>query len=356
MRERQILLYGNPGLSLPSPLVELFAYREMLGMNSIISPAYIKEVFDWAENLALSLATVERQREIFRIAFKSARSKEKSFPVCIHFPLLIYGLFREDIERAVPLAGVTTLFYMGVDLFDDIADGDLPTEVWKGVGAAEINLAAATLFFSLPLLAVRELEIPEITKSKMQDVLARGFLAMASGQHIDLHCAGMEMVSPDEIENSVLSKSGKELATFARLAALLADATGEQVERCASLGKAYGTAIQLTSDVLDIFAAPWSRDLAKGTRTLPIALHMDLLDGAKRENFVKILHQAETDRIAQESVCRHLIKEGIHKKMAFIAELYCGEARMHLDMLGPDRPSSDKLRTEIMEISFFNKV
>ena len=321
-------------------------------MNSVIAPEIIEEAFAGAEKTALALAPGKRQKEILQSAFTAARAKKPGFPVFIHFPLLVYGLFHDDIRPAVPLTGVTTLFFMGIDLFDDIADGDLPGDVWDGVGGDEISLAAATLFFSLPLLAAGDLMTSGSTKSKIQNVLARGFFTMASGQHTDLFYAGAGAVSPDTVEESVRLKAGEELATFARLAALHASASVEEVERCACLGRAAGTAMQLTSDAVDLFASPWSRDLANGTRTLPIALYLDTLDNAGRDDFVRTLDKARTDRAAQETVRRLLTDGGVLRKMACITEMYCGEALMHLDMLGSDRPASGELRSFIRDISF----
>ena len=325
-------------------------------MNSVIVPEYIEDAFAWAEMAVSGIPTGERQKEILQRAFTAAQAREPTFPVFIHFPLLVYGLFHDEIEQAVPLTGVTTLFFMGIDLFDDVADGDLPEDVWDGVGDDEVNLAAATLFFSLPLLAAGNLKTSEITKSTIRDVLAKGFFTMASGQHADLLYTGAGAVSPDTVEDSVRFKAGEELATFARLAALHANASEKNVEHCACLGRAAGTAMQLTSDAVDLFAASWSRDLAKGTRTLPVALYLDSLDDAGRNNFVKILHEARTDRIAQETVRRLLTDGGILRKMACITEMYCGEALMHLDMLGSDRPSADELRSFIRKISFFPRI
>ena len=190
----------------------------------------------------------------------------------------------------------------------------------------------------------------------MQHVLARGFFKMASGQHTDLFCAGTATVSPGRIEDSVRLKAGEELAVFALLAALHASASEDEVKRCISLGKAVGTAMQLTTDAIDLFAAPWSRDLAKGTRTLPVALYLDSLTKTGREDFIKVLHQARTDRISQDVVRRRLVEGGVLQKMACITEMYCGEALMHLDMLDSGRPSVDELRSLIRKISFIPQI
>jgi geranylgeranyl pyrophosphate synthase len=323
-------------------------------MSSVLLPEYREEAFVWAETSAMSHATSGRQRELLKRAFTGARAKDPDFPLFIHFPRLVYGLFCDDIRPAVPMTGVTTLFFMGIDLFDDVADGDLPQEVWEGAGDEEVSLAAATLFFSLPLRAVGDLKTKEITKSKMQAVLGNGFFAMASGQHTDLFYTGAATVSPKTVEESVMLKTGEELATFARLAALYADAPDESVDRCAALGKSFGTAMQLVSDAVDIFVAPWSRDLAKGTRTLPVALYLDSLDEAGREDVLKILALARTDRRMQEVVRGRLIEGGVLQKMACITEMYCGEALMHLDMLGSARPSAGELRSLITRHSFFS--
>jgi geranylgeranyl pyrophosphate synthase len=314
-------------------------------------PDHIDEALSWAEEFALSQASVERQRKILQIAFEALRTKEGGFSVFIHFPLLVYSLFREDLKRAVPLAGLTTLFYTGVDLFDDVADGDLPADAWRGVTSGEVNLAASSLFFSLPMLAIENLQASKNTKSRMRVVLAQGFLEMVSGQHVDLFCAGAENVSPDKIENSVIAKAGGELAFFARLAALLAEAPAEVEEICAKMGRSYGTALQLTSDVHDIFFAPWSRDLASGARTMPIALHLDILEEAEQKDFVVLMDQARTDRHAQEAVRERLIADGVLRKMAMIIEIYCGEALNYLEKINSMSPATAALRAQISSAS-----
>ena len=154
------------------------------------------------------------------------------------------------------------------------------------------------------------------------------------------------------IEASARAKSGEELATFARLAALFAGASGDQVERCASMGRAYGTALQLASDVANLYATGWSRDLAAGTRTLPIALHLRSLDGAGKREFTELLRRARTDRGSQEAVCTRLAEGGVLQRMVLITEMYRGEALMHLDMAGSAGPAADDLRGLIKKGSF----
>ena len=64
---------------------------------------------------------------------------EMGFPApFMALPLLVYAAVRNEEKPAFPLAVATTLLYLGVDILDDLADGDLPAH-WKGRKESEIN-------------------------------------------------------------------------------------------------------------------------------------------------------------------------------------------------------------------------
>ena len=86
------------------------------------------------------------------------------------------------------------------------------------------------------------------------------------------------------------------------LAAAFAGAGAAALDQYDAMGRALGTAVQLTSDCRDLFEAPHSKDLAAGTRTLPIALTLDRLAGNERTEFVALLHRARTDTAAGMAV------------------------------------------------------
>ena len=184
------------------------------------------------------------------------------FPA-IHLPLLVHGALSGDDAPAVPLAGATALVFLGADICDDLADGDMPAH-WANHRPSAISLAATTLLAALPQRAIARLDAPPTTRDAMQAALAAGLLRMSAGQQDDLAMAGSANPDPQAVETSVAGKSGAEMETFAALAALLAGATPAVVASCAALGRAIGTGGQIASDCHDLFTA--TREQRSGER------------------------------------------------------------------------------------------
>ncbi len=314
-----------------------------------------EEVLAEAEDFLFRHAVNEHQRRLFSTALVGlkAQSRELEYAVFLHLPLLVYAGLRGDDRPAIPLAATTSLLFLGMDILDDLADGDQPAH-WAGYGAGEINLAAATLLCAIPQLAIAELDAPADCINAMQQRLAEGLLQMSAGQQRDLALAGSEEAGADEVQ-AILGTKGEEMAIFAALAAHLAGATTEIVETCAALGRAIGTAGQLSSDCYDIFTDPDSRDLAHGTRTLPIALHLERQTGEERARFLALLDQAREDAGMREAVRQRLIASGEMRHCAFITEVYCQRAYRALEQMNPLEPARSGLRAMIDSVSFFPK-
>lgn len=319
-------------------------------MDRIVETAFLH-----AEKFALRRAGSAQQERFVRLAFRSLRSKQGT-GVCVRVPVLLLRALGGDSRREIPLASASTLFYAGIDLFDDIADGDFEAAEWEGAKPAEANLAAATLFFSMTSLALSEMAKSASEEAKLQAALARGFLAMAAGQQTDLALAGAADVSADAAESAAIGKTGGEIALFAELAGIAAGLSAKRLEACRRFGSAYGTAIQLASDCRDLFAGPWSRDLASANRTLPLALHIEYApDGEARRGFLGLLERARSDAAAQQEVRSALVEAGVLRKMAVIVEMYRAEAMQALMQLKPREPAASELTEYLRRASLLEK-
>ncbi|MDQ4076715.1 MAG: polyprenyl synthetase family protein [Chloroflexota bacterium] len=271
---------------------------------------------------------------------------------CVHLPLLVHAALVGDDAPAVPLAALLALLHLGIDIFDDLADGDLPAH-WAGWHPSAINLAAATLLSALPQLALAELDAPSATLVAMQRTLAQGLMRMSAGQQRDLAMVGAYSVSAQDIEALVVAKSGEELALFAALAAQFAGMPSEVVAIAAALGRALGTGRQIAEDCYDLFTASHSRDLANGTRTLPLALYLARQRPEEAGSFLDLLAQARVDRVAQGVVRQRLREAGVLRHCAVIVEIYCQQARRLLAQLNAQEPGYRGLQAMISTVSFF---
>lgn len=268
-------------------------------------------------------------------------------------PLLTYSAIHGEERPAIPLTAACAVLFLGIDINDDLADGELP-EHWQGYKTSQINLAATTLLAALPQIAIADLETSTETIAKMQKTLAQGLLKMSAGQMTDLSLTGSSEVNPSEVENSVIGKSGEEGALFARLAAELAGATDDLANLYADMGRAVTTAGQIASDCHDLFQASHSSDLTNGTRSLPIALYLAKLNGVERDIFLTTLKQAQTNEAIQQTLRCQLRSSGVLRHCAFIVEIYCQKALRALEEARPLEPAGTELRKIINEISFSN--
>lgn len=311
------------------------------------------EVVTWAERFALGHAANPLQRSLLARAFGGLRSQiGMDHPLCIPVPLSVYEAICGTDSPAVPLAAAATMLYLGVDIFDDLADRDLPGH-WQGCHPGEVSLAAATLFSALPQLVIAELDAPCERIAAMQQIVAAGLLQMAAGQQMDIALCGAGEASTEQVEKSVEGKSGAEIAMFARLAAVFAGCGPELVESCGAFGIALGTAGQLASDCHDLFQAAESHDLANGTRTWPIASHLGRLQGEDRQRFLALLDRARLDSAARDAVRYQLRAAGELRRCAFVVEIYIQRARREFRAVRPVEPETSGLEICLKAISFF---
>ncbi len=112
--------------------------------------------------------------------------------------------------------------------------------------------------------------------------------------------------------------------------------------------------MQLGSDWGDLFVSPHSRDLASGTRTLPIALYLERLCEAERQAFLDLLDQAQRSPDAQSAVRAQLEASRIAFRYAFIIESYCQRARRLFREAQLSLPAARDLNALISRLSVFD--
>ena len=320
------------------------------------------QVRHWEDVLSATESLIKHhadpiQRPLFELALRaldrpSPNNGSLSFS-CKHIPLHVYAALRGDDAAAVPLTAALALLGLGIDLLDDMADGDLPA-YWSVYRPSEINLAALTLIAALPQLALANLDAPLATIVAMQRTLARACMRISAGQHRDLAFAGAPDVTVEEVEASVTGKWGEVVALFAVLAAQFAGACPEVVEAYETLGRTLGTAWQFAEDCYDLFTAPRSRDLGNGVRTLPIVLYLERQTGTARTQFLDLLDQARNDSGAQAAVRQRLREAGVLRHCAFIVEVYCQRAQHLLEQVQAQEPGRSGILHMIATMSFFS--
>ena len=276
---------------------------------------------------------------------------------CIEVPMLIHAAIAGDDTAAVPLAAACALVYLGADLFDNVADDELPEE-WAGRPAAQVSLAAAAMLAPLPQLALcaghgAALDLP--TRARLSRVLASTLLTMGIGQHEDLLHSSLSGLSVEACRGVSERKGGGEIGGFARAAAILAGASSAVEDAFACFGSCVGTGAQIASDLADLWDPDGSRDLLNGTPTLPIVHAATVLQGRRRVALQQLLAHARLSVAVHPEVRATLRDAGSVEYTMLVVQVYARRACAALERADAREPARQALERMLHSCSLLER-
>lgn len=307
-----------------------------------------ERVFAYLDALVGDLPAPRGHLDLLRFHLEEGRAQAAASPAlpAIQLPFLAHGAIAGEEDPALPVAGASTLLYLGADLLDNLADHELPAR-WRAWDPALANLAAATYLSALPQISLARLAdngAPAERLWALVHLFAGGLLAMSAGQHEDLLLAGRENVAPEACRAVAERKSGSEFGLFARAGAVLATDNPRIVEAYAGFGLCFGTAAQIASDLGDVWGEQASRDLSNGKRTLPIVHALATLSDEEGERLRRLLAAARGSSASHAEIRKTLEAAGSLRYAALVVEVYRHRALAYLRAAHPREPYGRTLR------------
>ncbi len=195
----------------------------------------------------------------------------------VAIPRALCDAFEVPADRAEAVGAGAVLFYGAADVTDDAQDGDLQPDTWGDPPWLRgVNVGNALAFASLQ--AFLDAAPPEAVAAMARAYSVAG-IQMASGQHLDFELGpDGSAASEDEYLACIEGKSGGSLGLFCQAAGLAAGRPAADIGQLAELGRCVGAAIQIRSDMQEIWSGGPSRDMANGRRTLPVIYALASLD------------------------------------------------------------------------------
>jgi heptaprenyl diphosphate synthase len=189
--------------------------------------------------------------------------------------LLAAQLGDATAPQVVDAAVVVELTHLATLYHDDVMDEAL---VRRGAPSANTRWTNTVAILTGDYLFARASDLTASLGTEATHIQARTFARLVEGQIAET-AGPREGQDPVEHHLQVLAdKTASLISTSARLGALLAGASAEDVETVARFGEVYGIAFQLSDDLIDIASdatalgkAPGT-DLREGIRTLPVLL------------------------------------------------------------------------------------
>ena len=214
-------------------------------------------------------------------------------------PLLVlmgYGLYRDDVEKALPAALALETYHNHTLLHDDLMDNaDLrrnrPT-VHRKWNANTAILSGDTML----LMAFRHLlEAPCSQPEALFDLFSRSAVEICEGQQYDVNFETRTDVTEAEYIEMIRLKTSVLLACSIKTGALLAEAPAADADALYRFAEKVGLAFQLQDDYLDVYGDPAvfgkkiGGDILCGKKTFLLIRAFNKADAAQREELLRLL-------------------------------------------------------------------
>lgn len=171
--------------------------------------------------------------------------------------LLGYGLYKDDIERALPAAIALETYHNHTLLHDDLMDN---ADVRRGMPTVHRKWNANTAVLSGDTMLIMacqymmQTSTPHITP--LMNLFLRTQKEICEGQQYDVNFETRTDVTVEEYIEMIRLKTSVLLACALKCGALLADASEADQELLYKFGENVGLAFQLQDDYLDCYGDP----------------------------------------------------------------------------------------------------
>ena len=204
-------------------------------------------------------------------------------------PLVAMAIFRacggDDPQDMIDLGAALELIHSATLLHDDIIDAG---EIRRGRSSAYLRYGAADTLVAGDFLFSRAFEICGRFDETIVRWASGACIALTEGEILQGRLRRNPAVTVDDYHEIIRRKTACLFQAGARIAAHVAGAPRELVERLAHCGEAIGMAFQVIDDLLDVVGDPAQTgkpvgiDLRDGNPSLPIVLTLPRSDGVAR--------------------------------------------------------------------------
>ena len=217
--------------------------------------------------------------------------------------LMAYNLYREDLERIVPLALGLETYHNYTLLHDDLMDhADLrrgkPTVHKKWNENTAILSGDSMLVWAYSLMQ----QAPAEYLSAVLDLFTRTALEIGEGQQYDIDFEERQDVTEAEYIEMIRLKTAVLLACSLKGGAMLGGVSADDAEKIYNFGLYMGLTFQLQDDLLDVYGDPAvfgkniGGDILCDKKTFLLIKAEELAMGQQREILDKYIGNQNCDR------------------------------------------------------------
>ncbi len=230
--------------------------------------------------------------------------------------LLICEALGKNSEDFLDFAIIPEVIHNGTLMIDDVEDS---SECRRGkpctykIFGVDVAINAGNTMYYLPLLPLME-KRDAIQPEKLRDlyeVYVQEMINLSMGQAMDIvwhrGIANADNLSEEDYLQMCAYKTGTLARMAAKLAAVLAGANKELVEKLGRYAESIGVAFQMQDDVLDLTGKEFAQkkggfgqDITEGKRTLMVIYTLKKASVADRKRLVQILNMHTSEQALRD--------------------------------------------------------
>ena len=273
--------------------------------------------------------------------------------------LLICEALGKNPEDYVDFAIIPEIIHNGTLMIDDIEDS---SELRRGkpctyrIYGLDIAVNAGNAMYYLPLLPLiknREKISPE-KLAKVYEIYVEEMISLSLGQAMDIAwhkgLANADKLDEENYLQMCAYKTGTLARMAAKMAAVLADADEELVEKLGCFAESIGVAFQMQDDILDLTSEEFAekkggygQDITEGKRTLIVIHTLKVAEKEDRERLIEILNMHTSDQKLRNEAIAIMRKYGSIEYAKKFARKIVQESWREVEKLLPASEAKEKL-------------
>jgi geranylgeranyl pyrophosphate synthase len=274
--------------------------------------------------------------------------------------LLVIEAFGEDSKKFLDFAIIPEVIHNGTIMVDDVEDdstfrrGKPCTHKIFGIDIA-INAGNAMYFLPLLTLIKNKKGLPQETFSKIYEIYTKEMINLSLGQAMDIAwhrgLANADAITEAQYLQMCAYKTGTLARMAAKMAAVLANADANAVEKIGKFAEAVGVAFQIQDDILDLTGDEFAerkggrgQDITEGKRTLMIIHTLEKAEPSDKERLKEILKMYTSNQKLRDEAIGIMQKYGSIDYAKQFARNLVEQSWREVDKLLAPSDAKEKLR------------
>ncbi len=274
--------------------------------------------------------------------------------------LLVCEALGENVENCLDFAIIPEVVHNGTLMVDDIEDD---SELRRGkpcsykIYGVDIAVNAGNAMYYLPLLPLMEKkkQVPAETLRDIYEVYVQEMINLSLGQAMDITwhrgIANANNLNEEDYLQMCAYKTGTLARMSAKISAVLAGASREQVEKLGHFAESIGIAFQMQDDVLDLIGEEFAekkggvgQDITEGKRTLMVIHTLKNAANEDNDRLIKILNMHTSDQTLRDEAIAIMKKYGAIDYVKRTATQIVEESWSEVNKLLPESEAKKKLK------------